>query len=123
MLQQGVTIAVISKAIGVSGHTYYRWRKEYGGLRVEQAGYNHRYRISALAGLIIAPLTLLIYTYSICGWGADESRWASRTSTPLGGIRSVFGGFDSHALPPKPVCPEILTPFEGHLPQFKPRRD
>jgi putative transposase len=36
-LQQGKTIAVVSKAIGVSSHTYYRWRKEYGGLRVEQA--------------------------------------------------------------------------------------
>ena len=32
--------------------------------------------------------------------GADESRWAPRTSNPLGGIKSVFGGFDSHALPP-----------------------
>ena len=37
LLQQGATIAVISKRIGVSGHTYYRWRKEYGGLRVDQA--------------------------------------------------------------------------------------
>ena len=37
LLQQGVTIAVISKTIGVSDHTYYRWRKEYGGLGVEQA--------------------------------------------------------------------------------------
>ena len=36
-LQQGATIAVISKAIGVSTHTYYRWRKEYGGMRVDQA--------------------------------------------------------------------------------------
>jgi putative transposase len=36
-LQQGATIAVISKAIGVSSYTYYRWRKEYGGLRVDQA--------------------------------------------------------------------------------------
>ena len=36
-LQQGITIAVVSKSIGVSSHTYYRWRKEYGGLRVEQA--------------------------------------------------------------------------------------
>ncbi len=34
------------------------------------------------------------------GWGADESRWALRTSNPLGGVRSVFGGFDSHTLPP-----------------------
>ena len=37
LLQQGATLAVISKKIGISGHTYYRWRKEYGGLRVEQA--------------------------------------------------------------------------------------
>ena len=37
MLQQGATIAVISKKIGVSDFTYYRWRKEYGGLKVEQA--------------------------------------------------------------------------------------
>jgi len=36
-LQQGNTIAIVSKKIGVSSHTYYRWRKEYGGLRVEQA--------------------------------------------------------------------------------------
>ena len=37
LLQQGATIAVISKTIGVSDFTYYRWRKEYGGLRIEQA--------------------------------------------------------------------------------------
>ena len=27
-LNQGATIAVVSKKIGVSDHTYYRWRKE-----------------------------------------------------------------------------------------------
>jgi len=36
-LSQGATIAAISKKIGVSDHTYYRWRKEYGGIRVDQA--------------------------------------------------------------------------------------
>ena len=36
-LSQGGTVAVISKKIGVSVHTYYRWRKEYGGMRVDQA--------------------------------------------------------------------------------------
>jgi putative transposase len=36
-LQQGATVTVVSKSIGVSSHTYYRWRKEYGGLRVDQA--------------------------------------------------------------------------------------
>ena len=34
---QGNTIAVISKKIGVTEQTYYRWRKEYGGMRVDQA--------------------------------------------------------------------------------------
>jgi transposase-like protein len=37
LLSQGATIAAVSKKIGVSAHTYYRWRKEYGGMRVEQA--------------------------------------------------------------------------------------
>ena len=37
LLSQGATIAVISKTIGVRDFTYYRWRKEYGRLRIEQA--------------------------------------------------------------------------------------
>ena len=37
LLNQGDTIAIVSKKIGVSEYTYYRWRKEYGGLRVDQA--------------------------------------------------------------------------------------
>ena len=37
MLSQGATFAVIWKKIGVSDCTYYRWRKEYGGMRVDQA--------------------------------------------------------------------------------------
>ena len=37
LLSQGVTLAVIWKKIGVSDCTYYRWRKEYGGMRVDQA--------------------------------------------------------------------------------------
>ena len=37
LLSQGATIAVASKRIGVSDHTYYRRRKEYGGMGVGQA--------------------------------------------------------------------------------------
>ena len=37
LLNQGVTIGEASKKIGVTEQTYYRWRKEYGGMRVEQA--------------------------------------------------------------------------------------
>ena len=37
ILSQGATLAVMLKKIGVSDCTYYRWRKEYGGMRTEQA--------------------------------------------------------------------------------------
>ena len=36
-LSKGSTIALACKAIGVTEQTYYRWRREYGGLKVDQA--------------------------------------------------------------------------------------
>ncbi len=36
-ISQGISIAEASRKIGVTGQTYYRWRKEYGGMRIEQA--------------------------------------------------------------------------------------
>lgn len=37
LLSQGNTIGLTCKRIGISDYTYYRWRKEYGGMRVDQA--------------------------------------------------------------------------------------
>lgn len=37
LLSQGNTLGITCKKIGVSEFTYYRWRKEYGGMRIEQA--------------------------------------------------------------------------------------
>lgn len=37
LISQGATIGEASRQIGVTEQTYYRWRKEYGGMRVEQA--------------------------------------------------------------------------------------
>jgi putative transposase len=37
LLSQGATVAEASKKINVTQQTYYRWRKEYGGMRIEQA--------------------------------------------------------------------------------------
>jgi len=37
LLSQGSSIVEASRKIGVTEQTYYRWRKEYGGMRVEQA--------------------------------------------------------------------------------------
>jgi transposase-like protein len=37
LLNQGANVGEASRKIGVTEQTYYRWRKEYGGMRVEQA--------------------------------------------------------------------------------------
>ena len=34
---QGESVAQVSRHIGVSTNTFYRWRQEYGGLRIDQA--------------------------------------------------------------------------------------
>ena len=36
-LSQGMTVREAVRQIGVSEQTYYRWRKEYGGMDVDQA--------------------------------------------------------------------------------------
>lgn len=39
LLAQGQTTPAVCRGIGITLHTYYRWRKEYGGLKVDQAKY------------------------------------------------------------------------------------
>ena len=36
-LSRGQTVVQVVKNLGICGQTYYRWRKEYGGLRLDQA--------------------------------------------------------------------------------------
>jgi putative transposase len=37
LLGQGSTVGEVSRKLGITEQTYYRWRREYGGMRVEQA--------------------------------------------------------------------------------------
>jgi transposase-like protein len=37
LLSQGLTVVEASRKLGITEQTYYRWRREYGGMRVEQA--------------------------------------------------------------------------------------
>ena len=37
LLCQGQPLGAVCRGLGVSEQTYYRWRKEYGGLRTDQA--------------------------------------------------------------------------------------
>ena len=37
LISQGKTVREASRQIGITEQTYYRWRKEYGGMDVSQA--------------------------------------------------------------------------------------
>jgi len=37
LLNQGSTVGEVCRKLGISEQTYYRWRKDYGGMRVDQA--------------------------------------------------------------------------------------
>jgi len=37
LIGQGQTIGQVTKQIGVTEQTYFRWRKSHGGLRIDQA--------------------------------------------------------------------------------------
>lgn len=37
LLAKGMAIEEVVRQLGISDATYYKWRKEYGGLRVNQA--------------------------------------------------------------------------------------
>ena len=36
-LSQGETVAMICRGLGISEQSYYRWRRDYGGLKLDQA--------------------------------------------------------------------------------------
>jgi transposase-like protein len=36
-LARGMKVPEVCKKLGIAEYTYYRWRKEYGGLRLDQA--------------------------------------------------------------------------------------
>jgi putative transposase len=36
-LSQGQTVGQVCRTLGIAEQTFYRWRREYGGLKVEQA--------------------------------------------------------------------------------------
>ena len=37
LISQGANAAEASRKVGITEQTYYRWRREYGGMRIDQA--------------------------------------------------------------------------------------
>ena len=58
-LSKGQTTPQVCKKLGISDQTYYRWRKEYGGLRVDQAKrLEHLKQENARLKKVVADLSL-----------------------------------------------------------------
>jgi transposase-like protein len=59
LLAKGQTVAQICKQLGVTDQTYYRWRREYGGLKTDQAKrLKELERENARLKKVVADLTL-----------------------------------------------------------------
>lgn len=59
LTSQGKTVSEVCRAFGISDQTYYRWRKEYGGMGTEQAKrLKELERENAQLRKVVADLTL-----------------------------------------------------------------
>jgi transposase-like protein len=59
LVSQGKTVEEVCRALSISDQTYYRWRKEYGGMGTEQAKrLKELERENAQLRKVVADLTL-----------------------------------------------------------------
>jgi putative transposase len=70
LLSQGLTVGEASRKLGVTEQTCYRWRKEYGGMWVEQARATQRLRllVSGEEARLVADITELSTRYGRYGY-------------------------------------------------------
>ncbi len=54
-LGQGKSVKAVCKQLEITEQTYYRWRKEYGGLRLDQAEEPHSQRSGWYSQLAAKP--------------------------------------------------------------------
>jgi transposase-like protein len=58
-LAKGRSVGEVAKKLGITDQTYYRWRKEYGGLKTDQAKrLKELERENARLKRVVADLTL-----------------------------------------------------------------
>ena len=85
LIAKGATIPEAAKAIGVTEQTYYRWGREYGGLKVDQARrLKERERENQRLGRAVGDLTLDEVILTEAAKGNDRAPRA-------GGWRSSMG--------------------------------
>ncbi len=58
-LSKGAPLSKVVRKLGITEQTYYRWRKEYGGLRTDQARrFKELEKENARLKTVVADLTL-----------------------------------------------------------------
>ena len=96
LLAKGQNVGQVSRALGITEQTYYRWRKEYGGLKVTQAKrLKELERENARLRKAVSDLTLdkLILKEALEGnyrapsavgavWGVSWTAWACPSAGP-----------------------------------------
>src|SRR5512136_1222406 len=69
LISQGATVNEASRKLGVTEQTYYRWRREYGGMRVEQAKrLKELEKENARLKRLVADITTLATRYGRYGY-------------------------------------------------------
>ena len=103
IITSGSTVAEASRRIGVSEQTFYRWRAEYGGLRVDHA--RRLKQLETENGRLkraVAELTLDNQILkeaaegnfgappvAVCVWSMSGQSWGYRSVAPAGCSRSL----------------------------------
>ena len=58
-INQGMDVVQACRQVGISDQSYYRWRKEYGGMKIDQAKkYKELERENARLKRLVADLSL-----------------------------------------------------------------
>ena len=111
-LARGKSVKLISRELGITEQTYYRWRREYGGMKVSQARrLKELERENGRLKRAVADLTPVVSRY-LCKRARARPSWADRwdsrgLSKPLAGEvarnveRTAFGvAHEGHACVP-----------------------
>jgi putative transposase len=67
-ISQGATTEA-SRKVGITEQTYYRWRREYGGMRIEQAKRLKDLEKENARLKLLADLSLNISILKVAAWG------------------------------------------------------
>ena len=93
LLSQGKTVPLACKEAGIAQQTFYRWRKEYGGLKLDQA---KRLKID----LAVRPLAVKMQA------GSRSGRYLRFTLSALSSIPWIGGILSAEHLGPGGHEPE-----------------